>query len=61
MNEDQALAPSPLAEIGVAYEEIFKALPDIHAVSEPMYLRSNFIHGIKHLRAEFTPTSLRKD
>jgi cytochrome P450 len=48
-------------EIGVAYEEIFKALPDIHAVSEPEYLRSNFIHGIKHLRAEFTPTSLRKD
>jgi cytochrome P450 len=48
-------------EIGVAYEEIFQALPDIHAVSEPEYLRSNFIHGIKHLRAEFTPTSLRKD
>jgi cytochrome P450 len=48
-------------EIGVAYEEIFKALPDIHAVSEPIYLRSNFIHGIKHLRAEFTPTSPRRD
>jgi cytochrome P450 len=44
-------------EIGVAYEEIFKTLPDIHAVSEPEYLRSNFIHGIKHLRAAFTPAS----
>ena len=45
-------------EIGVAYQEIFKALPDIHAVGEPVYLRSNFIHGIKHLRAEFTPTKI---
>jgi cytochrome P450 len=44
-------------EIGVAYEEIFKTLPDIHAVSEPEYLRSNFIHGIKHLQAAFTPAS----
>ena len=45
-------------EIGVAYDEIFAALPDITASSEPAYLRSNFIHGIKHLRAEFTPTTL---
>jgi cytochrome P450 len=44
-------------EIGVAYEEVFKMLPDIRAVSGPEYLRSNFIHGIKHLRAEFTPAS----
>jgi cytochrome P450 len=44
-------------EIGVAYQEIFRSLPDIHAVSEPVYLRTNFIHGIKHLRAEFTPRS----
>jgi cytochrome P450 len=44
-------------EIGVAYQEIFKTLPDIHAVGEPEYLRTNFIHGIKHLRAEFTPQS----
>jgi cytochrome P450 len=45
-------------EIGVAFQEIFKALPDIRAVGEPQYLRTNFIHGIKHLRAEFTPRSL---
>jgi cytochrome P450 len=44
-------------EIGIAFQEIFKALPDIHAVSEPRYLRSNFIHGIKHLQARFTPAS----
>jgi len=44
-------------EIGVAYEQLFTLLPDIHAVSEPDLLRSNFIHGIKHLKAEFTPTS----
>lgn len=44
-------------EIGVAYEQIFAMLPDIHAVSDPVYLRSNFIHGIKHLRAEFTPVA----
>jgi cytochrome P450 len=45
-------------EVGVAYEAIFNALPDIHVVEEPVYLRSNFIHGIKHLKAEFTPTKL---
>jgi cytochrome P450 len=45
-------------EIGIAYREIFAALPDIHATCEPEYLRSNFIHGIKHLRAEFTPASV---
>lgn len=42
-------------EIGVVYEEIFRTLPDIHATSEPDFLRSNFIHGIKHLQAGFTP------
>ncbi len=45
-------------EIGVAYEQILQLVPDIRAVSEPEYLRSNFIHGIKHLRAEFTPVAL---
>ena len=45
-------------EIGIAYREIFAALPDIHATCEPEYLRSNFIHGIKHLQAEFTPASV---
>jgi hypothetical protein len=45
-------------EIGVAYQAILTALPDIHTVAEPDYLRSNFIHGIKHLKAEFTPTRI---
>jgi len=45
-------------EIGVAYQSILQHLPDIHTVAAPEYLRSNFIHGIKHLRAEFTPTSI---
>jgi cytochrome P450 len=44
-------------EIGVAYQQIFATLPDIHAVADPVYLRSNFIHGIKHLRAEFSPAA----
>ena len=30
-------------------------MPDIRAVSEPDRLQSNFINGIKHLRAEWTP------
>jgi hypothetical protein len=34
---------------------LFELLPDIRAVGEPAPLRSNFLHGIKHLRAEFTP------
>jgi methyl-branched lipid omega-hydroxylase len=42
-------------EIGVTFQELFRRLPDIHAVGEPDRLRSNFINGIKHLRAEFTP------
>jgi hypothetical protein len=28
-------------------------------VGEPQFLRSNFLHGIKHLRAEFTPVSVQ--
>jgi methyl-branched lipid omega-hydroxylase len=42
-------------EITVGFRELFKRLPDIHAVAEPARLRSNFINGIKHLRAEWTP------
>jgi hypothetical protein len=29
-------------------------LPDVHAAADPVPLRSNFLHGIKHLGAEFT-------
>ena len=42
-------------EITVMFRELFKRLPDIHSVGEPDYLNSNFVNGIKHLRAEFTP------
>jgi cytochrome P450 len=42
-------------EITVMFRELFNRIPDIHAVAPPDKLRSNFIHGIKHLPAEFTP------
>jgi cytochrome P450 len=42
-------------EIGVMFRELLTRLPDIHATAEPARLRSNFINGIKHLPAEFTP------
>jgi len=46
-------------EIAVMFRELFERLPDIHASGEPELLRSNFIHGVKHLDATFTPTSPR--
>jgi cytochrome P450 len=42
-------------ELSVTFRVLFELLPDIRAVGEPAPLRSNFLHGIKHLRAEFTP------
>jgi methyl-branched lipid omega-hydroxylase len=42
-------------EIRVLFDELFRVLPDIEATGEPSMLESNFIHGIKHLTAEFTP------
>ena len=42
-------------EITLMFRELFERLPDIHTVGEPDYLNSNFVNGIKHLRAEFTP------
>jgi cytochrome P450 len=42
-------------EIGVMFRELLGRLPDIHVAGEPQRLRSNFINGIKHLDAEFTP------
>ena len=42
-------------EITVAFRQLFKRLPDIRATSEPDRLLSNFINGIKHLQAEYTP------
>jgi len=46
-------------EITVMFRELFQRLPDIHASGEPELLRSNFIHGVKHLEASFTPTAPR--
>ncbi|WP_409330842.1 cytochrome P450 [Trujillonella humicola] len=45
-------------ELGVVFQELLTLLPDIRAVGEPEFLRSNLLHGVKHLRAEFTPTSV---
>ena len=44
-------------EIKVMFRELFSRIGDIHATGEPDLLASSFIHGIKHLPAEFTPTS----
>jgi len=43
-------------EITVMFRELFRRLPDIRATGEPALLSSSFIHGVKHLQAEFTPT-----
>jgi hypothetical protein len=42
-------------EIKVMFDELLHRLPDIEVTGEPEYLRSNFIHGIKRMRASFTP------
>lgn len=46
-------------EMTVMFRELWNRVPDIHSVGEPARLRSNFINGIKHLRAEFTPGGSR--
>ncbi|MGH9057279.1 MAG: cytochrome P450 [Acidimicrobiales bacterium] len=46
-------------EVTVVFDELFRTLPDIHSVGEPERLLSNFINGIKHLRAEWTPAAGR--
>lgn len=42
-------------EITVAFEELRRLVPDIHAVGEPDLLHSAFIHGIKRLPVAWTP------
>ena len=42
-------------EMRVMFREIFERLPDLQITGEPEYLRSMFIHGIKHMECEFTP------
>jgi cytochrome P450 len=44
-------------ETSVMFRELLRRLPDIRAVGEPARLRSSFINGVKHLRAEWTPVS----
>ncbi|MGF1597301.1 MAG: cytochrome P450 [Acidimicrobiales bacterium] len=46
-------------EITVMFRELFTRLPDIRAAGEPAPLLSSFIHGVKHLPAEFTPVGPR--
>jgi cytochrome P450 len=48
-------------EMTVVFREIFRQLPDIEAVGEPARLRSNFINGIKHLQAEWTPKATSRE
>ena len=42
-------------EITVAFEELHRRVPDIHAVEEPDRLHSAFIHGIKRLPVTWSP------
>lgn len=41
-------------EIKALFEELTRRIPDITAVEPPARLRSNFIHGIKHLPVEWS-------
>jgi cytochrome P450 len=41
-------------EITVMMREIFRRLPDLRITGEPSYLRSAFIHGIKHMPCAWT-------
>jgi cytochrome P450 len=42
-------------EIKIMFKELFQFLPDIEMADEPAYLSSNFINGIKHMTATFSP------
>jgi cytochrome P450 len=42
-------------EIKVMYRDLFEFLPDIEMADDAQHLQSNFINGIKHLTAKFTP------
>ena len=46
-------------EITVMFRHILERLPDLRITSEPAYLESLFIHGIKRMRCEFTPGGAR--
>jgi cholest-4-en-3-one 26-monooxygenase len=44
-------------EIKALFEELTRRIPDITAVEPPARLRSNFIHGIKHLPVQWSNTN----
>src|SRR5678815_1732901 len=46
-------------EIKAMFHELFQTLPYIRIVGEPDMLFSAFIHGIKRMRAEWTPARMR--
>jgi cytochrome P450 len=46
-------------EIRVMFKELFERLPDLRITAEPDMLQSAFIHGIKRMPCEFTPTAPR--
>jgi hypothetical protein len=37
-------------QLNVLWEEILKRHPKIEVTADPVYLRSNFIHGIRELQ-----------
>jgi cytochrome P450 len=43
-------------EIMVAFQELFKQLPDLEVSGPPEWLNSSFLNGIKHLPVTYTPT-----
>ena len=42
-------------ELNVAFKMLYTRYPDITAAGEPVMLKSNFVNGIKHLEATYTP------
>jgi methyl-branched lipid omega-hydroxylase len=48
-------APLAHREIVVVFTELLRRFPDIEAAGPPEKLRSNFMHGIKRLKARFKP------
>lgn len=42
-------------EIQIFFAELFKRLPDIHTVADPVQMRSNQFRGVSRLDVEYTP------
>ena len=42
-------------ELNVAFKMLYDRYPDIVSDGDPVLLRSNFVNGIKHLPATYTP------